>query len=104
MEMSPEQAHYGRRIPPSFKEFCRAEGYEYRDGNVLTRIERQIGGGRFPAELVTFNDLRYAHELTPFAGMQLVSRERIRRFDSPPKDVPIRQWLAALGWEVLQQQ
>jgi hypothetical protein len=104
LEMSPEQMHYGTRIPPTFAELCRAEGYEYQEGNILTRIERQIGGSRFPSELTTFNDLRFAHELTPFQGLRLVGREPIRQFESPPDGVPIRNWLAALGLEVLQQQ
>jgi hypothetical protein len=104
MEMSPEQLHYGARIPPTIEEFCMAEGYEYREGNILTRIERQIGGSRFPPELTTFNDLRFAHELAPFKELRLVGREPIRQLESPPDGVPIRNWLAALGLESLQQQ
>jgi hypothetical protein len=104
LEMSPEQKHYGSRVPPDFKEFCRAEGYEFREGSSLTRIERQIGGSRFPPELTTFNDLNYAHELTPFPGLQLVGREPVQNLESPPKDVSMRNWLAALGFEFLQQQ
>jgi hypothetical protein len=103
IEMSPEQDYYGRRIPPTFREYCRMEGYQYQPGSILTRIERQIGGGRIPPELATFNDLRYAHELDPFAGLTLVNREPIRQLDAPPKGVPLRNWLAALGLEVLQE-
>jgi hypothetical protein len=104
IEMSLEQTYYGVRIPPTLKEYCRAEGYDYQEGNILTRLERQIGGDRFPVELRTFNDLRYAHEVNPFEQMRLVGREPIRQFESPPRGVPVRNWLAALGLEVLQEQ
>jgi hypothetical protein len=104
LEMSSEQMYYGARIPPTIEEFCKAEGYQYQEGNILTRIERQIGGDRFPAELTTFGDLRCAHELAPFKGLRLVGREPIRLFESPPEGVSVRDWLAALGLEVLQQQ
>jgi hypothetical protein len=104
MEMSLDQMHYGARIPPTFMEFCMAEGYEYREGNILTRIERQIGGSRFPKELTTFNDLRFAHELNPFSDLRLVSSEPIRQLESPPDGVSMRNWLAALGLELLREQ
>jgi hypothetical protein len=96
--------HNGARIPPTFEEFCRAEGYEYQNGNILTRIERQIGGSRFPPELTTFNDLRFAHELTPFKDLRLLSSEPIRQFETPPDGVSMRNWLAALGLESLREQ
>lgn len=104
MEMSPEQMHYGVRFPSTFEEFCMAEGYEYRDGNILTRIERQIGGSRFPPELATFNDLRFAHELIPFKDLRLISSEPIRQLETPPDGASMRNWLAALGLESLREQ
>jgi hypothetical protein len=98
MEMSEEQRYYGRRIAPTFKEFCRARGYEYREGDVLTRIERQIGGDRIPPDLATLNHLRFAHEFeNPFKGFRLVGTDPILNVTTLPDGVPVRDWLAALG-------
>ncbi len=103
MDMTAEQRYYGVLIPPTFTEYCRARGYDYQTGNILTRIESQIGGNRLPPELATFNDLRYAHELTPFDGLQIVGSDRAHLIDSPPEEVPVRNWLAALGFEALKE-
>lgn len=98
MEMSEEQRYYGRRFVPTFEEFCKSHGYQYREGDVLTRIERQIGGDRIPPELATMNGLRFAHELgDPFRGFKLVGTEPILNINSVPDGVPVRDWLAALG-------
>jgi hypothetical protein len=102
MEMSEEQRYYGRQIAPTFKDFCRANGYAYQEGNVLTRIERQIGGDRIPPELATLNDLRFAHEFEdPFKGLKLVSAGPILNVNSVPEGVPVRDWLAGLGLHYL---
>ena len=101
--MSSERRYYGSRVAPNFKEYCKAEGYEFREGSILTRIERQIGGSRFPPGLTSFNDLRHAHELTPFEGLRLVGREPIRQVE-PPDGVSVRNWLGGLGLVFLQDQ
>jgi hypothetical protein len=98
MELSEEQRYYGSRVAPTFEEYCRTHGYQYQEGDVLTRIERQIGGDRIPPELKTLNDLRFAHELVePFKGLRLVGPESILNANSVPEGVPVRDWLAALG-------
>lgn len=104
MELTAEQRYYGALVPPTFKEYCRSRGYDYQPGNVLTRVERQIGGNRLPPALATFNDLRYAHELTPFDGLRIVAADKGQIIDSPPEKVPVRDWLAALGFEALKEQ
>ena len=105
MELSDEQRYYGRRIAPTIEEFCRAHGYQYREGDVLTRVERQIGGNRVPPELATMNDLRFAHELeNPFKGLKIVGTEPILNTNSVPEGVPMRDFLAALGLTFLTQQ
>lgn len=103
LEMSEEQRYYGRRIPPTFKEYCAARSYQLHDGSVLTRIERQIGGNRVPLEYATLGSLRYAHEHQPFSGVQITCTEPIQSFDSPPVGVPIRDWFAAIGFEMVKE-
>jgi hypothetical protein len=98
MEMSEEQRYYGRRFAPTFKEFCRDEGYPYQEGDVLTRIERQIGGDRIPPELATLNHLRFAHEFeNPFKGFRLIGTDPVLNATNLPDGIPVRDWLAALG-------
>jgi hypothetical protein len=104
LEMTPEQKYFGARVPPSLEEFCRAEGYEYKEGSILTRIEQQIGGGRLPKELSTLNDLRCAHEFTPFESLQIVGGDCIQHLESLPDSVPMRNRLAALGLQTLEEE
>jgi hypothetical protein len=87
--MTDEQRHYGQLVAPTFEQYCKARGYEYRPGSILTRIERQIGGNRISPEVRTVGDLRYAHELYSFAGLRIMPVEtskspllhlRVRRF------------------------
>lgn len=96
--LNQEQRYYAERYVPSFQEWCRREGYEYREGAIVTRIERQIGGDRVPPELRTVGHLSKAHEFNPFQTLQIVSAGPVRSFDEPPDSVPIRNWLAALGF------
>lgn len=103
LEMSAEQMYYGSRIPPTFEEFCKTKGFHFSKGEIVTRIERQIGGGRFPPELATLNDLRFVHELTPFKELQLVSKGPIQQLGPPPEDVSMRNYLASIGLSTLQQ-
>jgi hypothetical protein len=102
MDLSDEQKYYGSRYVPTFEEFCRTHGFQYREGEVVTRVERQIGGDRIPPELATMNGLRFAHELDePFVGLRIVSAEPILNLNSVPDDVPVRDFLAALGLNAL---
>jgi hypothetical protein len=64
-------------------------------GFVLTRVERQIGGSRFPALLDQFSSLRRLPAFNPFANLELQS------FDESPapsiEDFGVIEYLAGLG-------
>jgi hypothetical protein len=90
------------RIPPTFEEFCLKEGSEYKLGAILTRVERQIGGDRFPKEICTFGDLSSAHEFNPFNALQIVSVEPVYGFQNLPEGASIRDWLAVRGLQSIQ--
>jgi len=99
LEMSEEQRYYGRLLPSTFAEYCSAQDYQFHAGNVLTRVERQIGGNRIPPEYATLGHLRYAHEHQPFRGVHITCAEPIQNLDSPPVGVPLRDTLASIGFE-----
>jgi hypothetical protein len=104
MELTPEQKHYGMRVPPTWEQFCAWQGYEYREGAILTRIESQIGGTRrLPYGLRTFGDLRYSSDLEPFKALRIIAPKPVLNVDAPPEGVSVRNWLAVLGFEALQQ-
>lgn len=104
MDLSPEDRYYGTRISPSWEEFCAGKGYSYNEGDILTRVESQIGGTkRLPCGLKTFGDLRYADEIEPFEALRIVAPKPVLNVDAPPDGVSVRNWLAALGWEALQE-
>lgn len=100
-EMTKEQEYYGQRIPPTFDEYCRVEGFEYSEGDILTRVERQAGGDRIPDELATLGDLRKAHLYDPFQYLKLLGGEVIRPIGPPSENTSVRDVLGALGFETL---
>lgn len=102
-DFTEEQRQNSIRIPPIFDEFCLKDGCEYIDGAILSRVERQIGGDRFPKELRTFGDLSRAHEFNPFKTLQIISADPVASFENPTKDVSIRDWLATRGLQALQE-
>jgi hypothetical protein len=103
MDMTGEQRYFGQRCPPTFHEYCETFGYDFQPGNVLTRVERQIGG-RVPPEFATLADLRHAHELDPFTALQIIPSAKSQILDPPAENVSVRNWLAALGFESVKQQ
>jgi hypothetical protein len=103
LELTPERKQYAEIHPQSFATFCKQEGYAFQEGSILTRVEQQIGGDRFPSELCTFGDLRHAHEITPFTGLRLVGLEPILAL-APAPGVSMRNHLAALGYRELQKE
>jgi len=103
LDMSEEQKYYGRLIAPTFAEYCAARGYQLHDQSVFTRVERQIGGNRIPPELATLGHLRFVHEFRPFNGIRIAGTEPIQDFSSPPAEVPVRDWLASIGYETLKE-
>lgn len=55
---------------PSFQDVF---GYP-ETGVTLTRVERQMGGGRIPAQLATFGHLRSSPSFNPFEKLDVVGR------------------------------
>ncbi|HWR35889.1 MAG TPA: hypothetical protein VN622_08490 [Clostridia bacterium] len=53
---------------PTFEEFCGLP----ENGVVLTRVERQIGGGRIPEELATVGKLKNLENFEPFRNLRFV--------------------------------
>jgi hypothetical protein len=102
LEMSEEQRYYGQLGPPTFAEYCAVRGHQIHDGSVLTRIERQIGT-RIPREYATLGDLRYAQDHYPFSGMHITCTEPILNIELPPAGVPLRDTLAAIGFETVKE-
>ena len=45
-------------------------------GHTLTRVERQMGGGRIPSQLATVDDLRNCAAFNPFEGLEFISGGR----------------------------
>jgi hypothetical protein len=43
-------------------------------GHILTRVERQMGGGRIPGELATVGDLRNCAAFNPFDSLEFIAR------------------------------
>jgi hypothetical protein len=103
MDMTDEQMYYGQLVAPTFEQYCKARGYLYQPGSILTRIERQIGGNRISPEVRTVGDLRYAHELYPFAGLRIMPGADEQIPTAPPEGASLRNWLAALGFERLKE-
>lgn len=56
--------------PPSFLDI-----FGFPEDTVMTRVERQIGGGRVPQELATFRHLYRAGNFNPFTQLHLVQGE-----------------------------
>jgi hypothetical protein len=102
-EITEDERQKATRIPPTFSEFCLKEGSTHKPGAILTRVERQMGGDRFPPNLRIFGDLRRAHEFDPFESLQIASSGPILSFENPPKDVSIRDWLAIRGLQAIQE-
>ena len=103
LALSEEATYYGQRMAPTFRDYCRRFGYDFRPGKILTRVERQIGGSRIPLEFSTVAHLRYAHELNPFTALKIFPSKRTLVLEAPPSDVPIRNWLAAIGLETVKE-
>jgi hypothetical protein len=102
MDLTDEQRYHGMRIPPTFEQYCKARGYAYREDSILTRVERQMGGGKLPEGLLSFADLYSVHEFTPFEALQIVPGSQGSFITKPPDGVPVRDWLAAIGFSNLQ--
>jgi len=70
-EYRHQYAQLTRRIsdPAEFLDFQTKYGYP-ETGITLTRVERQIGGGRIPSQLETFGRLRWCASFNPFDELE----------------------------------
>ena len=75
---------------PTFEQFC---GYA-ETGFVLTRVERQSGGGRVPKQLATLRSLRRAAEFNPFQRPVFAGGGQV---EPNPADYELMTYLAGLG-------
>ena len=74
---------------PTFEEI-----YGFRDGQILTRIERQFGSGRIPYPISTIGKLRDAAQFNPFKTFEIVGASKAEpRFE----DYRPAQYLKGLG-------
>jgi tetratricopeptide (TPR) repeat protein len=89
------------RQPPSFEDFCRNEGFNFVKGAILTRVERQIGGGRFPKGLEKLEDLFQLHQFNPFTNLELTRSGASPKKMPSPDSMPIREYLAVIGLNTL---
>jgi hypothetical protein len=100
------------RLPEILKRVSRdAELPTYEDvfgfpeSTVMTRIERQAGGGRLPPELATFGQLRNAAEFNPYHNIEILPD--IFPFPDPSRHgvatslklVGIRQFIERYGYQ-----
>jgi hypothetical protein len=53
--------------PPTFE-----EAFGFPEDTTMTRVERQIGGKRFPPQLETFGQLGSAREFDPFKAIEII--------------------------------
>lgn len=63
-----------RRIPPDITPPTFEDQFGVPEfGRILTRVERQMGGGRIPAAVATVGDLRNCADFNPFIGIEFIS-------------------------------
>jgi hypothetical protein len=72
-EYRHQYAQLTRRISDAAElpDFQTKYGYS-KTGVTLTRVERQFGGGRIPAQLETFGRLRWCASFNPFENLEFV--------------------------------
>jgi len=56
-------------VPPTFEQCFELPEF----GHILTRVERQMGGGRVPGELATVGDLQDCANFNPFSCLEFIS-------------------------------
>ena len=102
-DFSPEQIEEFTQTPPTFEEFCRAKDIALPPGQVLTRVERQIGGDRVPPQLDTVAKLRELQYYKPFENVEFLASPYFA-CPGPPgsetgRNESIRDHLAGIGFQ-----
>jgi hypothetical protein len=75
--------------PPTFEERFGVP----ESGYVLTRVERQMGGGKIPSALETVGDLRNCDVFNPFDGLEFISDGRREPI---PSEYKFMEYLAGM--------
>jgi hypothetical protein len=83
-----------RRTPPGIAAPTFEECFHIPEfGHILTRIERQMGGGRIPIVLATVDDLPNCADFNPFDGLEFISGGRA---EPNPNDHSFMDYLAGM--------
>lgn len=62
-----------KRMNPDADPLTFEEVFGFPEHTVMSRVERQAGGGRIPEELATFGQLYKAAEYNPFTNLEIVA-------------------------------
>jgi hypothetical protein len=65
-----------RNVPPDIEPPTFEDCFRLPEQRIVTRLERQMGGGRIPSELATVRDLRYCADFNPFDCLEFLSGGR----------------------------
>lgn len=94
-----------KRVSPDAELPTYDEVFGFPKETVLTRVERQAGGGRIPPEVATFRQLYRADEFNPFTNVEIAERDFI--FPDPRhygnarslKLIGIREFVEKFGYQ-----
>jgi hypothetical protein len=79
-----------RRVPPGITPATFEEQFGVPEfGHILTRVERQMGGGRIPNALATVGYLQYCADFNPFDGIEFISGGRA---EPDPRDYTFMEY------------
>lgn len=82
-----------RKQKPDADPLVFEQEYGIDSNAILTRVERQYGGGRLPREIQTFGEIARAADINPFESIELVSNAAL-----PPRvdDRDLSDWLKGM--------
>ena len=94
-ELLHQHARMVRRLSREARANCPSfeETSGYPETLILTRVERQFGGGRLPVKLATFGALRRAAEVNPFEPLILTAAGAV---EPNPRDHDLTRYLAGM--------
>jgi len=83
-----------RRLPPGAAVPTFEECFHVPElGHILTRVERQMGGGRIPMVVTTVDDLAHCADFNPFEGLEFISGGSV---EPNPNDYSFMDYLAGM--------
>ena len=96
-ELQAQYRHLKKTAPVSIPSFQEFSGYP-EERSILTRVERQIGGGRVPEMINTVADLKRLPEFDPYDRLEFLNgNHMLPNFD----DYPLATLLMGLGARLL---